>query len=865
MSGDAAGSLSRRLSGALEVQPLPGRVGRQWSGLGRRTTFPSTSLSIASKVEAVKRDRVRTRPPPRQRGIRVAPMQRREYALTYMHLASSRSGSPVPVTHLTTIFRAPYHRWFRVGLVLTVGSLGLAVAVLAAAVDPAKDEKVRLSPFMVTGESVGSYQAAESTSGSRIRMNLFEATSSINVATAQLLADLGATSPLNALKYFPGITRGTEPEGTGAERLTFRGYEIIQTVMDGADMVGGNNFNRNQMSAFLDRIEVVMGTDSILSPTGVPGGTMNLVTKKPQFSNFGNARVHLGEYNSNQASVDLNRRISDRLALRLINAVTYGDGYSTGWQEGFNSMLSGSWRFGKGAIATLQLSYGWGDAANGGQKGIPIDPSAGTNVGYALPLTGLEPSAGERLYRTTYIKTNRRTATLSFNSQITNRLSTRFVVRAESYDQDQTLPNVASSLGLGGAVDPRTGFWMPGLRFGGAPNFTASPAPAQNTIYQVQGIRNTGCNLGYVVQDDYAYEYEHALFRSQTMAGFALGRVETDSEGYQSSQTQLINLATENVPTLHIPSNFNTFGAAEREYGNLYVNQVFKFLPEDRLAMHAGVAKNWNRLYNENERVPNGFSATPAPFFRNYGVMFKPVPIVAAYYGHTESAQPQNPAPGTVPFADRTAAKQDEFGVRLKVLGGRGMVNVTYYQITQTNFSVLNPLNAAVPAPVPRLPNLLLDRVARGWEFQFNAAVTRELSTIVSYTDFRNRDPNGVPIRGTAETAGAVWAHYEAKKGWLEGFGFGAGFVHQSKVAGDTTTGLAAASTPTNPIPNQPSFYLPPTDLINATVSYRRGKWIFRAFLDNVTDKRFITSSISRSSTFVGLPRNSRFAIEYSF
>lgn len=630
-------------------------------------------------------------------------------------------------------------------------------------------------------------------------------------------------------------------------------------------MIGGNYFNRNQMSAFIDRIEVVMGTDSILSPSGVPGGTMNLVMKRPQFSNFGEARIHLGEYNSNQASLDLNRRVSENLAVRFINAGTYGDGFSAGRQRGYNSMLSGSWRFRNGGVATLQLFYAWGNSSNGGQKGIPIDPSAGTTVGVVKPLEGLEPEAGTRLYENTSIKTNRRTATFTYTGQITDRLSTRLVVRGETYDQDQLLPNVASSLGLGGSYDPRTGLWMPGLRFGGAPNFTPSPAVAQNTIYRVQGIRSTGTNTGYTIQDDYAFEMETRGLRLLTMAGVAVGERKTSSRNYTSSQTQMIDLALENLPVLHIPDVPTGWSESEESYVNLYVNQGLKAFKDDRLAMHVALAKNWNKLTTENASFPEGYSSSPDPLFANYGAMFKVIPTVAVYYGHSESSEPQNRQPGTVPFVDRTSAKQDEVGLRMKLFGGRGMFGVSYYEIVQTNFTVINPANAVVPAPVPRLPNLLLDRLAKGWEYHLNASVSKELSVVLSYTHFRNRDPNGVPIRGTSETAGSAWIHYKVSKGPLEGLGFGVGYVYQDKVAGDTGSGLAAASTPDNPIPNQPSFYLPATELINATVSYRRGNWTARAFVDNLTDESYITSAISRSSTYVGLPRNLRLSVEYTF
>src|SRR3954463_8430248 len=76
------------------------------------------------------------------------------------------------------------------------------------------EEPIKLSAFEVSGDSVGPYQAADSTGGSRVRVNLFEAMQSIYVVTPELMADLGAKSPLESLKYFPGVSRSTEPEGT---------------------------------------------------------------------------------------------------------------------------------------------------------------------------------------------------------------------------------------------------------------------------------------------------------------------------------------------------------------------------------------------------------------------------------------------------------------------------------------------------------------------------------------------------------------------------------------------------------------------------------------------------------------------------
>jgi iron complex outermembrane receptor protein len=241
----------------------------------------------------------------------------------------------------------------------------------------------------------------------------------------------------------------------------------------------------------------------------------------------------------------------------------------------------------------------------------------------------------------------------------------------------------------------------------------------------------------------------------------------------------------------------------------------------------------------------------------DYGVVVKPLKNLSVYYGHTENAVPatnyQQTTSGSAPiFSEGT---QDEFGAKIQLFDNRLIASVAYYEIDQTGYSIANPANLTSPPPAVLLPALVVSRKASGWEFQVTGSLTKNLSVIASYADTKNRDPNGVPFRGSAETMGSVFLRYEFKSGSLDGLAFGLGADYLGKRAGDQASGLTPASTSTDIIPNQPSFYLPARTLVDANVTYTRGRWTYRLAVNNVFDQDDYVS-LSRTQVYVANPRN---------
>src|SRR5690606_9629206 len=113
---------------------------------------------------------------------------------------------------------------------------------------------------------------------------------SVSIIPAALAEEQGATWLVEALRNVPGVTfnagEGGQPAG---DNLKIRGFDAGADVfIDGIRDTG----SQTRDIFALEQIEVVKGPGSAYSGRGAAGGSVNLVTKKPQAENF--VRTRLG-------------------------------------------------------------------------------------------------------------------------------------------------------------------------------------------------------------------------------------------------------------------------------------------------------------------------------------------------------------------------------------------------------------------------------------------------------------------------------------------------------------------------------------------------------------------------------------------
>lgn len=725
-------------------------------------------------------------------------------------------------------------------LALAIG----ASALFAQTTPPAKpaDDTIVLSPFTVSSAPTGRYQASEATSGARVSISLMDSTQHVSVVTRDLMDDIGMGRLLDAAKYVAGISEATLPNAQ--DRTNIRGFQN-----DGVTLDGFSYFSFGVLDPVLvDRIEVVKGPNAILAPQGVPGGTENIVTKRPFFSNRGYVSAQVGRYSSSRGEFDDNQVLAaNKLAVRVVGAGQDADDYGDGnFHRSYVVMPMFTYRLTPATQVTVQVeAYDW-RALN--YLGVPLDPYVGTNDP-AMLIRGVPRTIG--LYDANTVRYqkaahSRLFFTTNFNEQFSMRLAGSILGSHASSAQS----NLSGSNPT--VIDPATGAYV------------VSPTATVTRIYSRSSGYGDQVRRNFDLQNDFAYHFKSDAVDSNTVFGYYLSHSVTfDKNSPATKPTFNIDAYTEAPDTPTPLNNMTTNNSRTRQ---AYVSENLSFL-NNRVVLSGGLARASYQIHLNDKFRSLQAKNDPDATLPSYGVVVKPIPELSLFYGLSKQSTPIGPSTtSTIPFKLQTS-RQNEYGVRVQLFDKKVYATVSHFDIKQDNFSVPNPANLTVPPPIPALPPLFMDRLAKGWEFECTAALTSNFSLIGNYTAFKNRNPYDQVFRNTAEKSGAVWASYAFRAGAFKGLTFGVGLDYEDRRPGDAPSSApTSASTPTHLIMPQPSFWLPARTLVNASVSYALPPhWKVQLNIENLLNKDYLAASINRFMVYPGVPFNPRLTLTYNF
>ena len=222
-------------------------------------------------------------------------------------------------------FAGAHRGWF-IRLLAVVSLPGLNSAAVAQAVSPnaagqsvssSTAAPVVLSVFEVTGNQDVGYRSTHTLSGSRTLTNLRDTPSSISVVNRELIDDLIATNVYELTQFSITGEVDTNPESQTSQGFRFRGIQSGFSLRDGISWrVPSDTFS-------IERVEVLRGPQAFLYGEGQAGGIMNKVTKKALPADFERANLILGTHELYRFELDVNRRLTDKLAVR--GALAYED------------------------------------------------------------------------------------------------------------------------------------------------------------------------------------------------------------------------------------------------------------------------------------------------------------------------------------------------------------------------------------------------------------------------------------------------------------------------------------------------------------------------------------------------------------
>jgi iron complex outermembrane receptor protein len=189
--------------------------------------------------------------------------------------------------------------------------------------DPAERRTLGAVEVRAGGEAGGNPyapgRAAGPSAATRTEVPLREVPQAVRVVPRQLIDDLSATRLDGTLDYVSGLSRQNAFGGLW-DNFAARGFA-------GADETGTpyliNGFAANRGlsaprdTANTERIEFLKGPAAALYGSGEPGGTLNVVTKKPQYTPGYGIDLGAGSHDRRRAAADLTGPLGGGLAYRL--------------------------------------------------------------------------------------------------------------------------------------------------------------------------------------------------------------------------------------------------------------------------------------------------------------------------------------------------------------------------------------------------------------------------------------------------------------------------------------------------------------------------------------------------------------------
>ncbi|MFT3815803.1 MAG: TonB-dependent siderophore receptor [Acidovorax sp.] len=165
-----------------------------------------------------------------------------------------------------------------------------------------------------TTEGSGSYGADAATVAGKLPVPLKDIPSSVSVVTRQQMDDRNLRTFEDAMNTVTGVS--IPINGAGGPDFFSRGYEL-QVQYDGvpASNVLGD-YNPQFDMAMYDRVEVLRGPSGLLQGSGEPGGSVNLVRKRPLKEFSINGSVSAGSKNNFANDIDVTGPLNKDGSLR---------------------------------------------------------------------------------------------------------------------------------------------------------------------------------------------------------------------------------------------------------------------------------------------------------------------------------------------------------------------------------------------------------------------------------------------------------------------------------------------------------------------------------------------------------------------
>ncbi|MHC2435168.1 TonB-dependent receptor [Bradyrhizobium sp. USDA 4451] len=657
--------------------------------------------------------------------------------------------------------------------------------------------------------------------GSRLNLTPLQTPASVEIVTAQTIAERGQHNVLDAVTQDAAGFIATPAPGNGGLSFSTRGFagsNSVMTLYDGTRFyVGSGTLTFPYDTWSTQRIEVLRGPASVLYGEGAIGGVINVIPKKPLNTSYNEAEVSLDSNMTRRLSVDSTGPINPNVSYR-INAT---GNMSDGWvdrDKTSNAVVSAAVRVQASDNLAFTLSEDYGDRSPSRYFGTPL---INGSIQDALRFKNYNASDSAIRYQ-------------------------------DSWTQFRTEWDVADGIKLNNTLYYLTSerHWRDIENYSWNPNTRLIDRSSYIEIFHDQ--KQLGNRM------DATFSGHMFGLANQVVAGFDVNRIDfTHINNSPYGGASSVN------PYVFDPGSFFATTTATTPGFNAVVNQYALFAEDrlsltDQLSLVTGVRYDRPEVDRTDYKTPaNSFETTLSGTSWRTGLVYEPIKNLAFYGQYAVGVDPVSNLI-SLPVSQKTfqlaIGKQTEIGVKQSFWGGRGEWTLAAYEIVKTGLTVPDPSN-----PTAGLALQIGQQSSRGvegsiglalndgWRVDANLALLRARydnnsqvvgGKIVSYN-------GNVPVNVPQQVSN-VWLTWDFAPNWSVYGGV--------QLVGAMYSDLAN------------SQLRPGYNVVNGGIRWRpddRNTVAFRVY--NLFDKVYAATSNGTGQWLLGMPRTAELSVNVKF
>ena len=675
-----------------------------------------------------------------------------------------------------------------------------------------------LDTIVVTGSREYLYRE-DRTEALGFDATLAELPVTVNVVTNDFLEDTAAFDIEDILTFVPGTINGGSAGGT-QDVFIIRGFANSTRFVNGLRQF--SNFQQRHAIDIIERVEIIKGPAGGEFGVADAGGTLNIVTKKPQSEFAAQVFAGIGNEGYRRIGGDITGPILENgdLRYRLIAAFAQTAEWRLGRTDGsprFTIAPSLAWDYAPGSSVLFEYEYTKGE--NFPDRGIYYMEGAGfeDNDNFAprdYSFHANEASAAEA-----------ETEVHRFDLRIDQRLTDIFSIELAAQRQDEQHEVFAINFPSIGNAYAADGLTWDGVTTDVA-QFTqddARSAVSDNISAVLRASFETG-TFEHGIRAGYQYS-DGELNVTYGIDGGDGRRIVTNTISLfdpDPTQQYVIN-GRDTARLFQQRQKINSF------FGQWSVNWA------DRARFLFSVRNDdseFTQLFQSTtSSSPSGNSSNELSF--RVSGSYDIAPSVAVFAGYSDSYNPQTGTTREGGQIDPLHNTSIEAGIKTELFGGNVLWTNTVYQITRDNIAAADPNDPSNMFSIP-----FGEVRIRGFESEFIGSATRSLDvsaglTIQESENTRTEDPSvqGNEFTGVPNFQASIFANYDFSDIGAPGLSSRIGLVHVGEREG-------------SPLNN---FQLPEYTRVDLGLRYTfNGSTSIDFFVENVFDEFIIEQAQGR-------------------